>query len=335
MLSVLSFGGGQDSTALLYMYLYDRAFRERYAPGEFLVAMSDTQAEHPDTIEHVAECRDLCESHSIPFLWITADLGFHTGHWRDGGLLGQWRATSTITSVAFPNASCTDSLKIAPFYKALNHVVACVHGYAEEPRKAALRSYAADHDKINVWIGFTRGEEARAGIARSLQQAFDFACIGSSDPLWMQESIAKQYPLIDLGLDRRDCQNAIKGFGHRVPPPSQCYACHWKSDEMVLWTKLRYPELFNAWSTAERQKLNDWNDEAFRRARQKPENFIPNGTYKNTPVGGRFHPDGRPIALEERAEVMQRALGHLSATELLRYLDAYRMDHGHAVGSQF
>ena len=40
-LSVISYGSGQDSTALMYMYAYDKAFREKYAPGKVLIIHSD------------------------------------------------------------------------------------------------------------------------------------------------------------------------------------------------------------------------------------------------------------------------------------------------------
>ncbi len=48
-LTVLAFGGGQDSTAILYRIALDKAFRSRYVKGDLLVLMSDTGNEHPHT----------------------------------------------------------------------------------------------------------------------------------------------------------------------------------------------------------------------------------------------------------------------------------------------
>ena len=62
-LTVLSFGAGQDSTAILYKYIYDADFRVKYAPEDFLVIMSDTGDEHASTYKHVKEIRELCKEH--------------------------------------------------------------------------------------------------------------------------------------------------------------------------------------------------------------------------------------------------------------------------------
>lgn len=52
-LTILSFGGGQDSTTILYKLVFDADFKARYAPGDLLVLMADTGNEHPETYSHV------------------------------------------------------------------------------------------------------------------------------------------------------------------------------------------------------------------------------------------------------------------------------------------
>ena len=54
-LSVLSFGGGQDSTAILYKLMYDKQFRSKYAPNDIVVVMANTLNEHDATYEHIEE----------------------------------------------------------------------------------------------------------------------------------------------------------------------------------------------------------------------------------------------------------------------------------------
>ncbi len=59
-LTILSFGAGQDSTTLLKLYKHDLSFRNKYAPGDFLVVMSDTGNEHHETYLHVERTKEFC-----------------------------------------------------------------------------------------------------------------------------------------------------------------------------------------------------------------------------------------------------------------------------------
>ncbi len=336
MITMLSYGAGQDSWALLLRYVYDRVFRATYAPGRYIVAMADTLTEHPHTYEHVAYTREFCAKHGIEFHVVHPNLGFHGKGW-ENGVIGQLEEKSTITSVAFPSAACTANAKIAPIYAWFDDLLGREYGYPHGHGKPALKQWAIEHGtKIQMQIGFSVGEEGRAGISKSLQEAFAFACAErNSDPKWMQDAINKVYPLIDLGLDRTGAQDYARSVGEIVPWPSACWSCHWKSDADVLWTQLAYPDLFARWAAAEAQKLAAWGDPEFRRARQR--NFQPNETFKNSPVGGRFWKDGRPIVLTDRAADARRELakaGLVSDVDLVAYLGERRMRDGHGVKSK-
>src|SRR5262252_1824760 len=89
-LTILSFGAGQDSTAIFFKLIYDAAFRAQYAPGKLLVIMADTQDEHPDTYAHVEVIKRIAGEHGIEFVHLTSDMGYHTTGW-DNGLRGQFR----------------------------------------------------------------------------------------------------------------------------------------------------------------------------------------------------------------------------------------------------
>ena len=115
-LTVLSYGSGQDSTAMLYMYAYDKAFRDRYAPGEFLVIHSDTGDEHPATYEHTEYIKWFCFMNGIEFVHLTPNMGFHSPSWPS--LRSFYYRTSTVGSKAF-RKTCTDQLKIGPIYRFL------------------------------------------------------------------------------------------------------------------------------------------------------------------------------------------------------------------------
>lgn len=336
-LRLLSFGAGQESTCLLYKYVYDADYRRQFPAERFVVACADTGAEHPETYEHIEYVKGFCAKHSIEFYHVTADMGYHTGDWA-GGLWGVFEAKSVVNSVAFPYASCTLSLKITPLYKWFDDFVAREFGYPKVKSKEPLKDFVREfQEKIVVDIGFGKGEEGRAGLVISLQQAFEFAaCKQINEPIWMQETITKQFPLIMMGFDRSACQEYIRSVGHTVCAPSACVPCHWKSDADVRWTQLRYPAQFERWVAAEQRKLVAWADDDFRRARQK-DKFKPKNEFKNMPVGGKFNDDGTPVTLLQRAETVRKQLiaqGIVSDAEQLAHLDERRMREGHGVKSK-
>lgn len=52
-LTLLSFGAGQDSTAILLKLIHDADFRTKYAPQDLIVVFSDTGDEHDETYAHL------------------------------------------------------------------------------------------------------------------------------------------------------------------------------------------------------------------------------------------------------------------------------------------
>jgi hypothetical protein len=256
-ITVLSFGGGQNSAALLQLALHDASFRERFLDGDLLVVMADTGAEHPETIAYVEEVKALCAERGIPFLHVTPDLGFHTGSWAKG-LVGQYEATATVGSVGF-QASCTDSLKIAPLYKAIEAWISREYGFPTGRGKLALKEYVRVFGrKLPVWIGF--GAEERHRLPASAAQLGLDGILPKEKPryLWFEECIASVYPLVELGMDRAACQSYIASLGATDPPPSLCLYCHWKSHAEVEWMRRLMPDKLQLWLALERRKLDVW-----------------------------------------------------------------------------
>lgn len=240
-LTVLSYGAGQDSTAILYKLALDPAFRERYAPGALVVVCSDTGNEHDETYKHLEFTKEFCSQHGIEFHHLTADKGFHTQAWV--GLEQFYASHNAIGSKAYPK-SCTDNLKIQPIYRWLNRWVN-EHFFPEHDlslRKQALYTFAARYGKIEVLIGIAAGEEKRASNA-------------TTGTKWMDENIHRVYPLLEQGIDRQGCQDIAAEYGLPCPPPSNCIFCPFKSDIEVLWTARRQPVEFERWVTLEANKL--------------------------------------------------------------------------------
>lgn len=298
-LTVLSFGGGQDSTTLLYLYAYDAEFRKAYAPNDFLVVMSDTGNEHDETYDHVQKIKNFCQMKEIPFVMITPEMGYHGNNWDT--LTDQFEAKNTIGSKAYPK-TCTDRLKIKPIYKFLEDWIADKYDLARG-RKKAFKEFAKVYGKINMMIGIAKGEETR------MQQ-------GESGEVWRDLSINTLYPLVDLGLDRQGCQDKIESYGHSIPMPSNCMFCPWLSEQELIWLDRFQPEKFAYWEELEANKIQA---------------NLHKGD-SNLGVWGKYNKaEDRTFTLRDALEKAKEKFGHWDDDRL----NEYKMSHGHCVASKY
>lgn len=236
--TVLSFGGGQDSTAILLLCLYDTAFRERYAPGRILCVMSDTGDEHAETYAHVAEMQRLCQFFPfVDFVLITPAMGFHPKTWPT--LRFQMERNNTIMGKGF-SKSCTSNLKIVPIYNYVEHYLGNRYGFRKK-NKANYYGYEKLFGKLRVLIGIAAGEDSRIG--------------GAMPATWMNHCLERVYPLHELGYDRARCQDLIHSFGVPVPPPSNCILCPWMSKQELLYLYRYMRADFDYWVIREKAKM--------------------------------------------------------------------------------
>ncbi len=290
-LTMLSFGGGQDSTAILLMLVHDKEFRAVYAPGELIVVMADTGNEHPETYRHVKRTKDLCAKYNLPFFHLTPDMGFHTESAPD--LLTYWGRTDSIGSKMYPK-TCTDRLKIGPIYKFLDSYLS-QFVTVRAGRKRAIKAFTEQNGKINVLIGIAAGEEKRMSMAEDRKE------------VWMQ-GMKFVYPLVNLGMDRKACQEKIAALGHEVPYPSNCILCPFMNDKELLWLKRNIPAQLDRWIELEQNKIAKHADKG-------EKNF---GVW------------GKKLLPEKIAEVVAK-FGNIPDEEL----NHYKFSHGHCVTSKF
>jgi hypothetical protein len=158
-LTVLSFGGGQDSTTILLKLIFDKKFRIQYAPNNLLVLFADTGNEHPFTYDYIERVIEpLCKKHNIEFIKITNDMGFHGKTWKT--LTYQWRLnTPTIGSMAYPK-SCTHNLKLNPQYNYLGDRLSKSFQIPKGNKKE-YEYYAKQNGRIRFLIGIAKNEEKR------------------------------------------------------------------------------------------------------------------------------------------------------------------------------
>ena len=303
-LTMLSFGGGQDSWAILYSLIHDPEFRRTYAPKDLVVVMSDTGNEHPYTYKGIEEARILCEKHDIPFHFITNDQGFHTPGWMT--LKDNLIRNSVILSATMSSKPCTASLKINPLDKYLHHFMCQKYGFPELANKESWKFYFNKFQtKVRVLIGFAKDEERR--VINSMK-------ILHTLPKWKQKYVQYVFPLIEKGWNRNSAQEIIREYHPYLIPPSNCMICFYQSDMELIWLNRFYPAEFEQWESMERAKLNKFA--------HIPKNYGVYGT----------------LTLSEKLEVAKsktdengKAFGDYTDAELWEY----KMSHGHNVKSAF
>lgn len=305
-LTVLSMGAGQDSTALLYKYINDPDFRNKYAPNDFLVVMSDTGNEHSETYEHVRYLQSKCKEHGIEFVFITSDMGYHTGDWKS--LQHFYKVKNAIGSKAYPKI-CSQRLKIDPIYRFLEDYVGKRYG-VKTGRKSGLKQFAKESGKIRMIIGIAKNEEKRMTNAEDNKAS------------WYRESVTHSYPLVELGMDRAACQRYIISLNETVPLPSNCVMCPFLSLEELEWIRRNKAEALKEWVALEQAKLNKWShldsiEVTTKSGKKKTEN-------RNLGVWGKRY-------LPEMIEVAKEKFADWSDARI----HEYRMSHGHCVNTSF
>lgn len=297
--TVLSFGAGQQSTALLLLCLFDEDFREEYAPGRLLTVMADTGDEHPQTYEHVEKMRSLCRERDEEFHFIEAGGPYHSEAWPD--LITFYERGDRIGSKTFPK-TCTANLKISTQYRFLERLLASDYALSGAGRKRAFYEFVElAGRKLDVMIGISAEETGRR-LARE-----------DAVPVWMRRTVRRLYPLAEMGWDRKRCQDFIRDTGFDLPIPSLCRRCPYKNELDVLLMSREDPQGLAEWVELERRKL-----------------AAHAGRFPDLPLAKNHGVFGPNTTLPEVLERAREEHGHL-ATERLRRI---RME-GHGVGSKY
>lgn len=293
-LTVLSYGSGQDSTAILLKAIFDPSFKSKFIRGKLIVVMADTKNEHDHTYDYFFKIKKLCLNNKIPCFLIDPK-NYAPKSWSNG-LIGFYEGKKAVGSKAFPK-TCTDNLKIKPIYNFLEEYIHQEYKTDSFGRKKAFYEYFYKYGKIRVLIGIAKGEEKRASEN------------GTTGKKWFDTCIEKSYPLIDVGMDRKACQQYIKSTGHEIPFPSNCILCPFLSLQELLYLYRYERSWFDKWVELEANKLAN-NKHVGK---------------KNLGVWG---------TTESLIEIVEKAkikFGHMSKKELIDY----KMSHGHCVMSKY
>lgn len=306
LLTVLSYGAGQDSHTLLLKYIHDPGFRNAYAPNHFKVIMSDTGNEFDETYHTVEHARKLCQQHGIDFTFITSDMGYHTGEWQS--LPAFYEAKSAIGSVCYPKI-CTQRLKIGPIYSYLEDFLSEKYG-VRHGKKSGFRSFAKRYGKIRMLIGIADGEQKRMSSA------------AENKARWYRESVEHSYPLVELRYNRQACQDYIRSMGEKVPIPSNCKMCPYLAPQELEYLRRFEPDSLSQWVGYEQAKLHKF--------RHLDSVEITNRHGKTTIENKNYGVFGK-IYLPEMIEKVKREYASWSDAQIRDY----RNSHGHCVASVY
>lgn len=207
-MKVISYGGGVQSTALLVL-----AGTGRLDVDAALMANVGDDSEHPATLRYV---------HEVAMPWAAEHgvaLHLLDRKRRNGETETLWGRLMREGSRSLPipirmsngapgTRSCTADFKIRVVGKWLKQ-----HG-------------ASKDNKATVYIGISVDEIQRANTRR----------------VEAHEEI--EYPLLDLGLWRVDCQRLIAAAGLPVPPKSSCFFCPFHRPTVWATMRAEEPELF-------------------------------------------------------------------------------------------
>ena len=199
--------------------------------------------------------------------------------------------------------SCTDKLKLVPIYKFLDEYVNGLMGYGFKIHKnhgclkKALKKYYKENGTINVLIGFSKGEEKRALKGVKLQEKQQL----TEGDIW-EKSLNREFPLIDIGMDRTDCQKYITSIMGYCPMPSNCMLCPYQSDQEILWLYRNHKEQFSLWVKIETRKLKRYEGKIEKN----------HGVYNN-----------KKTLCEKLASAIEK-YGHMTNDQLAEY----KMSHG-------
>lgn len=223
-LRTFSYGGGVQSTAALVL-----AAEGKIDFGTFLFSNVGDDSEMPETLAYVHEV-------AIPY---GAEHGIEVVE------LHKLRRDGTRAPTLYERLTVEGSRSL-PIPVRMSRTGA-----------PGTRSCTADH-KIRViarWLrehGATKEDPAQVGIGISTDE------IQRAKPGIDPRSLiqCRTYPLLDLGLDRQDCDQIIRASGLPVPGKSACYFCPFHKREEWRRMKRDEPELFDK-SVALERLLND------------------------------------------------------------------------------
>jgi hypothetical protein len=225
-LNVLSSGGGTQSNALICL------IHAGALPKPDIIVMSDTEREASNVFAYqAAHIKKLCDEMEVQYhivpksLYATYDL---VGANEDEPLPGYFstrngRDENGLCAGKSP-AFCSDKWKREVVQRFLNAK------YGEK--------YLTKRG-VDMWMGISIEEAARR--------------MKITDGKW-----CRRYPLIEMLMTKQMCIQCVEDYGLPTPPPSLCWMCPNRDDDLWLFMKENVPEDFARACEHEKEIQQKW-----------------------------------------------------------------------------
>ena len=207
MVTVASYGGGVNSTAML-LGILERLDAYGVSPDGIkpdLILFADTGGEKPETYAYMQKLSGFLVQFGFPPIVTVAVSG--------ESLEANCLRRKALPSIAYGFKTCSQRWKLEPQEKYMNNWTPA--------RKAWMRG-----GRVTKLIGYDAGEPQRA------KQYGD-------------DKYMLRYPLIEWGWDREGCLATIARHGLCPPPKSSCFFCPNMSENEILDLRDEHPELLD------------------------------------------------------------------------------------------
>lgn len=205
---VVSLGLGRDSVAMLVL-LYLSGVRPD------LILFADTRGEKPETMRFLHVINAWLRRVGFPEVTVLR----HENGKGDDGLEYQLLRLGRVASVAFRNASCSDTWK-------------------QTPQKQFVQTWPPAHQtwarnrRVVFAIGFEAGECGRVSRANTYNAAHPSA------------QFVNWFPLVEAGWNLEKCVAEIGAWGLPTPLKSSCFFCPSSKRHEIEWLEAEHPGMF-------------------------------------------------------------------------------------------
>jgi hypothetical protein len=203
-LRALAYGGGRDSSGILAGW-YEKGLQE--TDPIHVIVFADTGGERPHTYAYIEEMQKWLAAHGFPPITIVRKGG------RQESLEENCLRMNMLPSLAYGFKGCSHKFKVEPQEKFFNNLPA-----ARETWRAG--------QLVTKMIGYEHRENRRWSKAKRSDDKYEY-----------------EFPLVDWGWNREECEAALVRVGLPIPQKSSCFFCPASTLPEIRALREQYPDL--------------------------------------------------------------------------------------------
>lgn len=201
----LAFGAGRDSSGILAGW-YEKGLQE--TDPIHRIVFADTGGERPHTYTYIHTMNAWLFLHGFPFIDIVTKGG------RVETLEENCLRMNMLPSLAYGFKGCSHKFKVEPQEKFFNNL-------------PEAREVWGAGQLVTKMIGYEAREEKRWSRAKRSDDKYEY-----------------EFPLVEWGWNREDCEAALLRVGLPIPKKSSCFFCPASTLPEINALRTEYPVLF-------------------------------------------------------------------------------------------